>query len=492
MFPLAALRPLSAPAFAGRCWLVGGALRDAALGRPLRDVDVAVDGDPLAAARLVAAPLKAKPFPLDEERGVYRVAVKGAAGAGVFDFSKLQGRTLAEDLRRRDFTVNAMALALEDAPGGFPARVVDPFDGRKDLKARKIRLTSEKVLREDPLRVLRAFRFASELGFRLEAGTLRAVSKHAGQTARSAPERIRDELYKILSAPRAAHAFREMDRAGLLPVLFPECADMRRTARAYYGKEGVLGHSLAALASFEELLEQWRFYFPKFHGKIEAYLAEPVAGYPRYALLKLAEFLHDVGKPATAKVEDGKLHFHGHEVVGMRQAEAIAARLRLSREETRALGRLVRAHMRPGNLGHQPVVTDRAVYRFYRDLEDDAVGMLLVALGDHFTYLSEREKRSRKDPVFATIYKLLAAHFLKPDTVRPPRVVDGRDLMKRLGLKPGPLVGRLLESIQEAQAAGAVAGKEQALKWAERRLKEEPAAPSAAPQPTAKRGRPTP
>jgi hypothetical protein len=146
----------------------------------------------------------------------------------------------------------------------------------------------------------------------------------------------------------------------------------------------------------------------------------------------------------------------------------MAARLRLSSNESRSLSRQVGAHMRPGNLGQQPVLTDRAIYRFYRDLEGDAVGLLVVSLGDHFTYLSTRARRARKDPVFRTIRKMLAHFFLKPETVEPPKIIDGNQLMKTLKLKPGPEIGRLLADIREAQSSGEVKTAAQALKWARR------------------------
>ncbi|MBL0249900.1 MAG: hypothetical protein IPQ26_04445 [Elusimicrobia bacterium] len=122
--------------------------------------------------------------------------------------------------------------------------------------------------------------------------------------------------------------------------------------------------------------------------------------------------------------------------------------------------------MRPGNLGHQPVLTDRAVYRFYRDLEESAVGLLIVSLADHFTYLSPRARLSRKDPVFRTIHKMLGGYFRRRDKVEPPRLLDGHTLMRALRLRPGPEVGRLLSLIREAQAAGEVKTLQDALRLA--------------------------
>jgi poly(A) polymerase len=444
-------------------WIVGGLLRDALLGRPLADADFAVAGDARALAAAFARTSGGSFFALDEERGTHRVVV----GPLVFDFSRLQGRDLAADLAQRDLTINALALpAALWGTRGWENRVVDLHEGRGDLKARRLRFVGPGVVAADPLRLLRLFRFAAELDFKATPAALARARRQRRLLARSAPERVREELLKILATPRAAPALTALEKAGLLEVLFPEVGPMRRTGRDYYGAGGVLTHSLAAVASLEKLWEELPRQFPSFHKPLREHLSEPFAGHPRFAHLKLVELFHDVGKPATAKKEGGEWHFYGHDAVGARIVAALSKRLRLSSEEGRSLSRQVGAHMRPGNLGHQPVLTDRAVYRFYRDLEDSAVGLLIVSLADHFTYLSPRARLSRKDPVYKTIHKMLAGFFKRRDKVEPPRLLDGHTLMRALRLKPGPEVGRILGLIREAQAAGEVKTVEDALRLA--------------------------
>ncbi len=457
----------------GTLWLVGGCLRDASLKKPLHDIDFSVQGDALCAAQTLARVFKKRAFPLDKERGTYRV-VHAVDGARVtFDFSKMQGRDLTQDLARRDFSINALALPVEALfqKGMWQKHVIDLFGGTKDLKACRIRLISEKALQEDPLRLLRVFRFLAELGFSIEAKTLKAVKKHHKKLLRSAHERVRDELLKILSSPRSAKCFQEMDKAKLLCLLIPECEAMRKTAHVYYGKQGVLGHSLKAMEALDWMLGKLRFFFPQFYGPLSAFLKEAVGGYPRYSLVKFGLLLHDVGKPKTAEKTDGRLHFYGHDYVGSRMAVKIAARLRLSNEEKRVLSKLVHHHMRPGNLGHQPVLTDRAVYRFYRDLGQEAVAMLVMSLADHFTYLSDRVRKGIKDPVFLTIHKMLESHFLRHEKVVPPKLLDGHVLMNQLNLGEGKKIGALLRAIQEAQAEGKVKTKDDALTLARQFLK---------------------
>jgi tRNA nucleotidyltransferase/poly(A) polymerase len=455
------LKILSVLSPAGGLWLVGGFLRDALLNRSLADVDLAVKGDSLSLARKFAAKIKAKAFPLDEERGVYRVVAAGKT----FDFAALQGGSIEKDLARRDFTVNAMALPLEAYPAsGLKKGLLDPFGGLKDLKARKIRLVAEKALPDDPLRLLRAVRLSAELDFSLESKTAASLQKHAKRILKVSPERVRDELMKTLVTPRGADAFRFLDKVGILTLLLPEAESMRATGHDYYGKEGVLGHSLDAMESFEKVMAGLAWLFPKFHKPLDEHLREPLSGYPRYALLKLGELLHDVGKPATAKKgEDGRLHFYSHEHAGADAARRFGKAWRLSGVEAKSLTRLVRGHMRPGSLGNAPSLTDKAIYRFYRDLEEDAVGLLVMALGDHFTYISDKVQRGRKDPVYLAMRRMLESYFLHRAAVEPPKVVDGHQIMRLLKIKPGPRVGEILETIREAQAAGKVKTKEEAL-----------------------------
>jgi poly(A) polymerase len=303
-------------------WLVGGFLRDAMLERPTSDADVVVPSDPKNVARRFAAAQGGHFFPLDEERGTYRVVVAGGDGKITFDFCRRQGKTIEDDLLKRDFTINAMGLSvLHWGESNWKRKVLDPTGGFTDLKQKKIRRISVANLKEDPLRILRAFRFMAELGFGLTPETWVDVKKGRAWLKRSAPERVREEMLYLLASPRAADTLREMDRAGVLAVVFPEVEPLRRTGFDYYGKGGVLAHSIAAVKSLEKLLTELPRQFPAFHKDLSAHLNEVVGQHPRYAHLKLVELFHDIGKPATAKKEKGKLHFYGHDAVGARMVE---------------------------------------------------------------------------------------------------------------------------------------------------------------------------
>jgi len=476
-------------------WLVGGPVRDQLLAKPYDDWDL-VCRKAGAVARAAAKKLKAKFIVLDEQHRIYRVILPETfRPAHTLDFAELQGRTIEEDLSRRDFSINAMARPLTrptaPSPDGrgvtqpWVREIVDPFHGQRDLKKKIIRAVSEKAFTEDPLRLLRAFRFQAQLQFRLEARTRLWVRKHAQRIGDVSPERIREELLRLWKSPAAAFSIRDMDAVGLLTPLFAEIESCRRTAVRYYGKGGVLKHSFETVENLEWILEKIEgtsegvkerttrhsnhSLFPSFSPSLRTYLKESVGGYPRYAWLKWAAFLHDFGKPATAKMIKGRLRFYEHEHIGAALATQIGERFRCSRRESQLLGTWVRNHMRLGNLAAASRITDRAVSRFFRDLGVEGIGMVLVSLADHYTYLARRLWGKGKDPVDKMALRLFTSYFEERARILPPKLIDGHELMRYLRIKPGPRVGKLLSVIQDAQADGKVKTREEAFAFAKSR-----------------------
>lgn len=469
-------------------WLVGGAIRDAALGRPFGDLDLAC-GDARALAARLARTFKGTLVTLDEENAVYRLVLKPARGRALkqIDIAGLQGKTIAEDLQRRDFTVNAVALELtpQTAASLPEAAFLDPRGGLKDLASGLLRADIERNLADDPLRLLRAFRFAAQLGLTLEPKTAAAIKRHAALIDRPSAERVASELFLLLAVPGASARLGEMDRCGLLTAIFPELEPARRCAEDYYGPGGVLTHTLEVVARVDFLLSNLREIYPELAGDLEAHLAGR-GGASFRALLLLSALLHDVSKPETAKKVDGRLRFFEHDTKGALATEKILKRLRLSREQTDTAAAIVRQHLRPGHLASGGPLTERASYRFFRDLGADAPGLLIVCWGDHASYLPEarlkrllktatsdpkRSDLSRFKPEDArkTVHHLqLVTSLLRRwrDLSRAPapeKLLDGRDVMKALKLPPGPRIGELLERVREAQAEGAVKDRADAL-----------------------------
>jgi poly(A) polymerase len=441
-------------------YIVGGPVRDGILDRPCHDWDF-VCRHARKFAQSLSRRLQATFVVLDDQNRIYRVVLPDKV---TLDFAEIQGKSIDEDLSRRDFTINAMARRF---PNGS---IIDPFGGQKDLKGKKIRAVSEKAFKDDPLRLLRAFRFQAQFNFNFEPKTFRWIAHHAHLLPKVSAERIREELLRLLKQPHSVGTLRLMDRAGLLSEIFPEVEACRRTAVRYYGKGGVLKHSFETVENLEWIIQQGKTPIRRHNQFILPYLNETVGGYPREAWLKWAAFLHDIGKPATAKMIKGRLRFFEHEHVGASLALQVARRLRCSRQESHLLALWVRNHMRSGNLAAASRITDRALSRFFRDLGEEGVGMVLVSLADHYTYLHKSVRGKGKDPVEKMSYQLLSSYYDHRAKILPKRLVDGHDLMRHLRLKPGPVIGKLLSRIQDAQADGKVTTREEALKFAKKKL----------------------
>jgi putative nucleotidyltransferase with HDIG domain len=461
-------------------YLVGGSIRDRLLNVESHDWDfVCPHARKVAAA--IARKISRKLIILDEVHRIYRVVLPGEGEnrATTLDFAELQGGSIEKDLARRDFTMNAMASPLT------ADRLIDPYGGQRDLKKRIVRALSRKAFQEDPLRLLRAYRMAAQFDFTIEPRTrawIHAENARLEDPHGVARERVREELLRLLSQSKASQAINEMDATGLLTTLFPELEAGRRVAVKFYGRGGVITHQLESVKNLEWILERLRGRSEKAEERpspiaprlsflanekvllrARGYVDGRVGGWPRAAYLKLAVLLHDIGKPATAQVLRGRLRFFGHEDVGARMVQKLLQGMRFSRQEGLLIRNWVQNHMRPGSLASAPVLTEKAIARFFRDLGEEGIGMLLVSLGDHYTYLQPSLWGKGKDPVERTSQRLLEAYVLRRDAVLPPKLIDGHFLMKKLKLNPGPIVGHLLEAVRDAQAEGKVKSPADAL-----------------------------
>lgn len=469
-------------------WVVGGALRDLALSRggPLVDLDLAVRGSAASYAKRLARRAKGTHVVLDAAQDIHRVVLKSGGTTAQVDAAALQGGSIAADLARRDFTVNAMALPL--AP---EAALLDPYRGLADAAAGTLRAVSEKAFVEDPLRALRAYRIGAQCRLEPEAKTVLWAKRHRALLASCASERVRAEVMGVLGVADSAAWLRRMDAGGVLTAVLPELEASRRCALVYYGKGGVLRHALDTVERLDFLTASLDDVWPAHAAGVRAALAAAPGGTQGHpALLRLGGLLHDVSKPETAKRQGGRLRFFGHEAKGAEKSAGILGRLRFSREETDWVSTWVLHHLRPGNLAAAGAVSDKAVFRFFRDLGPKGVGQLLVCWADHASYLSPGDvlrtlphalqEPGRPMPRWAvgdaakTVHHmrvvswLLDRWFRAPEASRPELLLDGRDVMKALKIKPGPRVGELLRGLAEAQAEGGVRSRKDALAWVAR------------------------
>lgn len=441
-------------------WLVGGAVRDALEGATPPDLDVAVPRGALALGRALADRLGGAFVALDEARGACRVLLGGESPVQV-DLTDFRAPTLAGDLWARDFTVNALAVSVSDLVERGAAVIEDPVGGLADLGARLVRPCGPRSLEEDPARALRAVRFALRPGWRLDPAAEAAAAAVAPRIVEISAERVRDEIVAILAGPKAGAGLRTLDRLGVLRALLPESRVMRDTAQPTPHRFDVWEHSLRAVEAADTLVKDLAALAP-WGEALRAHLAEELGDrLTRRETLKLGALLHDIAKPETRTVTEGRIRFIGHDAIGAARAGDIARRWRLSRRAGEVLERLVGEHLRPMHLAQSGGVSRRARYRFHRALGEEAPDLLLLALADAAAVRGESPLAVWTGSDGAIVRDLMSG--VDEETAAAAPLLRGEDVMRSFGLAPGPEVGRLLERAREAQALGLVSTREEAI-----------------------------
>ncbi len=454
-------------------YIVGGAVRDGLMGRITTDVDIVLDADSHKSADAVAEALNGHAVPLDPVRDIIRVVI-GPDPPVVIDLARLTGGSLDADLRRRDFTMDAIAVELDSAVAGR-WDLIDPLDGAGDVRAGIIKAVSDGVFRDDPLRLLRAARLAAETGFSIDSDTRSRIRRDAALLTRSAPERIREELFRTLAAPGARQSIELLDDLGLLSVVIPELEDAKGVSQPKEHYYDVFGHLVAA-AGFADRILRWRFdhdfvgeTMPRFDGFESHFAQEAVDGHTRGTLLKLTALLHDIAKPHTRTVEPtGRVRFFGHSEKGEELVGGILRRLRVGRGGIRQVRTMVRCHLRPGQMAAKgELPTTRAIHRFYRDLGDVALDTLYLSMADFLAAIGPRLTPDKFDEHAKVIRHVLEVGPQKQVPRDPASLLlTGHDVMNELKLEPGPLVGELLGVVSKAESRGRVATKSEALELA--------------------------
>ena len=463
-------------------YIVGGALRDALLGLPSADVDIALDGSPHRLGPRLASLLGGRFVSLDSSRDVarviVRVIVRERARSAFIDLSAMQGGSIDADLRRRDFTIDALGLDLSSALSG-DWKPMDPLGGSRDIRARLIRAASETAFTDDPIRLMRAVRLAAETGFAIESATQAMIRRHALHLRRSSAERVREELLRTLALPAAGRWLRMMDSLGILSAILPELDAARGVTQPKEHYYDVFGHLLAAV-DFADQIASENYpppligkMMPRFEGMSAHFRQEVTDGHSRGTILKLVALLHDIAKPQTKTVEpSGRVRFFGHSEKGEETAGVILTRLRVGRRGTRLAQTMIRHHLRPRQMaGRGELPTDRAIHRYYRDLADAALDTLYLNMADFLAARGPLLTPAEMERQATVIGHILA---VGPQRRTPPSrrvaLLTGHDIMRELRLDSGPAVGRLLRVVAEAEAGGQVKNREEALTLARTHL----------------------
>lgn len=440
----------------GEAWLVGGVVRDWLMGRELIDVDIAVSGDPADAARAVGSALGGPAFSLSEAFGAWRAI--DSERRLTCDVTRLQGPTIEEDLGHRDFTVNAMAVALAGGP------LIDPHGGERDLAERRLRVLGAQAYASDPLRVLRAVRLAAELGLVPDEETQRLSAQAAPRLCEPSPERVFAELRRLVSAPRALEGLELATRLGVLEAVLPELTALSGIEQSRFHHLDVFGHTLEALRHLMELETNLPSVFGHVAPEVAEVLSQPLADdLTRGQALRLGALLHDVAKPATRGIRpDGRVTFVGHDSAGDEIVGQIFRRLRTSERLRSYVGKLTREHLALGFLVHDRPLSRRAVHSFLRRCEPVEVEVIVLSCADRMATRGDGQ-----EPWIAAHLELgreMMAAALQWRSAGPPRPqLRGHDLVRELDLEPGPQIGVLLAQLEEAAYAGEASSREEEL-----------------------------
>lgn len=460
-------------------FIVGGAVRDLLLNRDLHDLDFVMAENPTALAKRLAKRLKAGFFVLDDERHTARV-VYYDQNDNFFplDFVQYTGSNLIEDLHHRDFTINAMAIPVNDLK-----HVIDPLDGQGDLNLGLLRGCSDDALMDDPVRVLRGVRLAIQFNFKYAPGLEADMKTAAAHLPRTSYERQRDEFFRLLEGPDPAEGLRHCWRFDVFKTMLPPLVDLDSIPASPPHEFALFEHTIQTVAHYHRLItllcaghslkivSHWPIrevlsHLGEFSNEIDAYFSESITpGRSKAALAYFGVLLHDVGKPLTVKEDvKGYLHYDNHAVIGADIAWEMAKRLQLSNAESDWVQKMVRNHMYLLPLVKLRKLPDRrAVFRYYQNTGDVGVAIALHLLADTLaTYDNNLDPNQLIDAV-SVVRAMLSAWFNHYDSlVNPSPLLDGHDLQEAFGLKPGKQIGLLLKQLVEEQASGNITNKEEA------------------------------
>jgi poly(A) polymerase len=459
--------------------VAGGAVKDCLLGRPISDVDVVFPPGAEGIAARFALRTGATRIALrqdEPDKMMERVVVREGDETLLFDFTACRGPSIESDLAGRDFTLTAMALPLSAFINGDLSGIIDPFGGRGDIRDKEIRVLSDESFRQDPLRLLRAFRLAAELGFTIHGETLAKVTRDSALLGSVSGERVRDEIFRILEVSPCHPSIEAMDRVGLLGQVFPEMAAMKGIEQGGYHALDVWSHTMLCLKELESLLANPREEFGDAGADFRDYLADAfVRGRSRAALLKLAVLLHDAGKPdKVSRDVEGQTHFYGHAAAGEAFAEAIAERLRLAKAERDYLKLLVVNHMHLVHLTAETSRSRRSVLHFFRKYGEDYRALLLLFAADTRATAGPKMTPERVRLIRDAVTEMLRLYEedLRPRLYSPPLLAGG-DLIARFGLEPGPLIGEILRKVEDARLEELVFDRDSALEYIAALLKKD-------------------
>ena len=412
-------------------YLVGGYMRDLMQDKISQDRDIAIKTPNLKELCLkIANELNGSYVELDLENEIYRVVF----GEDYIDFARLVNDNLDDDINRRDFTINSIMYDINNDV------VIDKVNGAKDYENKIIRTVNIKNLEDDYLRMLRAFRFQSKLGFTIDENILDFVSKNASKLTSVSPERINQELLKIFEGEYLIETLIDMDKTGILEVIFPVFNEIKK----------IPSNSHHHLDLFHHLLETTKL----------IRINKPE--------LKLAAFLHDLAKPDCWTIEEdtGRHRFIGHDELGGKKVVPILKKLKFSNKQIEYISKLIGNHIYPSSLMANPDVTENAIVRFIRKIDEDTPDLIELARADRLAAQGVAVTKDMTEKNLKNLEILLQKYNeISPKLKALPKLIDGNEIMKILNIKPSKELGVIIDEIKELQLENKINSKEDAINY---------------------------
>lgn len=447
-------------------YLAGGAVRDTLMGFfNGKDFDFVLGNKWEQVARLFAQRLSGKIIPWDFNQ--VRVIIKEQGHPVTIDFALFRARGIVEDLKSRDFTINSMAVSVKDLFRQTTPRLHDPLNGIKDLQERRIKADGHDTFDQDPLRILRAIRFAAAFKFTIENRTQRLLRTKAFLLPNAARERIKRELFSILNAARAGEAVRQLSRLNIINTIIPALERFSITQQGPPHQYDLMEHSLRTIEHLSAIIDNPEILFDRHAARVIDYLNKYVETgiITRRSLLMFAGLLHDSGKLLTRTAEKGRIRFLGHEKQGQIINLQIARSLLLGRRAQRILATITSNHMRILQLARLKTMTAHAQRRLLQDIEEAPFEVMVLALADALATSTEARYQKTIDRVKQRIGCLGQALFAEKESIKHVPLVTGADIKELLHIPESREVGDILREIATGERSGTFNSREEVLEW---------------------------
>lgn len=428
-------------------YMVGGAVRDLLLKRDIRDYDFAISNGFSDIARAFSDIIAGSYVSIHED--VIRVVKDGC----IFDFCRLKGSTIQEDLLKRDFTINSLAKNL------ITDDIIDITNGIEDIKNRLIRFVKHDVFDEDPLRMMRAVRLSCELGFKVSEETKRLIIEKHHLLNNSAPERIMDELLKIFSCKYTYTFIDFLDNLKLLYEIFPVMESMRKIGKCRYHVVDAYTHSLLTLQFLEDNIQN---VYGTINGpRVREHLQGMIGPYKRFTIVKLGAFLHDIGKPSAMKYENGRVSFKEHDITGEIEFRAIAEKYNMKNDYRKLINDIILGHMRVLVLFKQGI-SDEGMYKLFRDYGNNTIDVLVSSLFDVIATTILLIENDEPVTYWDFVMKVIDGYYRYLNI--PKNLVNGNDIISLKEID-GKKVGDILDNVYIEIFKGNISTREEAIKY---------------------------